>query len=125
MTARTSVCIAGEDSLCCRLMVGIPDEPETERLAAVFRALGDPTRLRLISLIAASTNSEACVCNLVDAVGLAQSTVSHHMRQLVDVGLVRRDQRGKWAYYRIDPDVLRQVADSLLVQPYGAGGEVT
>ncbi|OFE16836.1 transcriptional regulator [Humibacillus sp. DSM 29435] len=81
-------------------------EVEAERLARSFKALGDPTRVRLLSLIAASQSGEACVCDMTDVVGLSQPTVSHHMRQLVDVGLVTREQRGRWAYYAIVGDAL-------------------
>ncbi|MFV0406547.1 MAG: ArsR/SmtB family transcription factor [Propioniciclava sp.] len=70
---------------------------DAQRLARVFKALGDPTRVRLLSTIAAQSGGEACVCDLTEPVGLAQPTVSHHMKQLVDAGLVAREQRGKWA----------------------------
>ena len=76
-----------------------PDE--VEHLSAVFRALGDPTRLRLLSLIAAADGGEACICDLVGPVGLSQPTVSHHMKLLVDTGLVAREKRGRWAFYRL------------------------
>ena len=82
----------------------------------MFKALGDPTRVTLVSLIAASKGQEACVCDLVDAVGLAQSTVSHHMRQLADTGLVQREQRGKWAFYKLNIPLLQQIGDSLNLQ---------
>jgi ArsR family transcriptional regulator len=99
------------------LTTSVPGQAEAERLTAVFKALGDPARVRLVALIAASPGQEACVCNLVEAVGLAQSTVSHHMRRLADAGLVQREQRGKWAYYRLAPGVLRQVAATLAPEP--------
>ena len=88
-----------------------------ERLARVFKALGDPTRVRLLSLIAASTDGEACACDLIEPVNLSQPTVSHHMRQLVDAGLVTREQRGKWAYYRLVNDTLQAVATALTPTP--------
>lgn len=75
-------------------------------VARRFRALGDPTRVRLVSLIAAQPAGEACICDLTDTVGLSQPTVSHHMRQLVEAGLVSRDQRGRWAYYAVLPAAL-------------------
>src|SRR5262249_22941678 len=75
-----------------------------------FKALGDPTRVRLLSLIAAHNDGEACICDLIEPVGLAQPTVSHHMKQLADAGLVTREQRGKWAYYRIVNDALTSLA---------------
>jgi ArsR family transcriptional regulator len=80
-----------------------------EHLAAVFKALGDPTRLRLVSLIAGRADAEACVCELTAPVGLSQPTVSHHLKVLVDAGLLARTQRGRWAYYRIVPAALAAV----------------
>jgi ArsR family transcriptional regulator len=82
-------------------------------LAEVLRALGEPTRLRLVSLIAAHPDAEACVCDLVEPIGLSQPTVSHHLKVLVDAGLLERKQRGKWAYYRLVPGTLDALADLL------------
>ena len=84
-----------------------------EALARIFRALGDPTRVRLLSLIAAHSDGEACVCDLTDPVGLSQPTVSHHLKQLAEDGLITREQRGKWAYYRVVPTALDALADTL------------
>lgn len=75
-------------------------------LAAVFKALGSPIRLRLLAVIQASVLGEACVCDLVDSVGLSQSTVSHHLATLVAAGLLRREQRGTWAWYALVPERL-------------------
>ena len=72
-------------------------------LAEQFKALGDETRLGLMMAVAASDGAEACVCDLTPDTGLAQSTVSHHLKLLVDSGLLERSQRGKWAYYSITP----------------------
>jgi ArsR family transcriptional regulator len=83
---------------------------EAETLAAGFKALADPTRLRLISLVAAHEDAEACVCELTDPVGLSQPTVSHHLKILVDAGILTREQRGKWAYYQLVPETLNAVA---------------
>jgi ArsR family transcriptional regulator, arsenate/arsenite/antimonite-responsive transcriptional repressor len=69
--------------------------------------------VRLLSLIAAHADGEACVCDLTDPVGLSQPTVSHHLKQLGEAGLVTREQRGKWAYYRVEQVVLDRVADTL------------
>lgn len=88
-------------------------EPEAEQLARAFKALGDPSRVRLLSLIAASEEGEACVCDLTGFVGLSQPTVSHHMKQLVSAGLVSREQRGKWAYYRVNGAALAALAEAL------------
>ena len=72
-------------------------------LAEQFKALGDETRLGLMMAVAASDDAEACVCDLTPDTGLAQSTVSHHLKMLVDSGLLTRVQRGKWAYYSLTP----------------------
>ena len=96
---------------CCSPMPGgVIDTAEAERLARIFKALGDPTRVRLLSLIAATTGGEACICDLTDPVGLSQPTVSHHMKQLTDAGLISREQRGKWAYFRVDDTALDAIA---------------
>lgn len=99
---------------CCSPITGGALEPQAaEQLARIFKALGDPTRLRLLSLIAARPAEEACVCDLTDPVGLSQPTVSHHMKQLVDAGLVTREQRGKWAYYRVAHATLETLGQAL------------
>lgn len=98
---------------CCAPLTGeVISAEDATGLARRFKALGDPTRVRLLSLIAAH-DGEACICDLVDVVGLSQPTMSHHMKQLVDAGLVSREQRGKWAYYRIVDDALTQLAATL------------
>jgi ArsR family transcriptional regulator len=83
-----------------------PDEAAT--LAAGFKALSDPARLRLISLVAAHADQEACVCDLTEPVGLSQPTVSHHLKLLVQAGILSREQRGKWAYYKLVPNTETQ-----------------
>lgn len=88
--------------------------PAAEDLARVFRALGDPSRVRLLSLIAASETGEMCICDLTDPVGLSQPTVSHHMKQLTEAGLVSRQQRGRWAYFRVVDGALLTAARTLL-----------
>jgi ArsR family transcriptional regulator, arsenate/arsenite/antimonite-responsive transcriptional repressor len=86
---------------------------EAERLAAVLKAVAEPTRLRLLSLVAAQPGQEACICDLTAPVTLSQPTVSHHMKVLTDAGLLRREQRGKWAYYRLVPGALDDLAAAL------------
>lgn len=95
---------------CSPIEGGALDVGAAERLATVFKALGDPTRVRLVSLIAAADGGAACICNLTAPVGLSQPTVSHHMKLLVDAGLVTREQRGKWAYYAVAPGALDALA---------------
>ena len=100
---------------CCSSVAdGAVDAATAERIARVFKALADPTRVRLLSLIAATETGEACICDLTEPVGLAQPTVSHHMKQLVEAGLASRQQRGRWAYYRVVDGALTAAARSLL-----------
>jgi len=100
---------------CCNPVTSaVIDTNAAEALARIFRALGDPTRVRLLSLIAAHADGEACVCDLTDPVGLTQPTVSHHLKQLAEAGLITREQRGKWAYYRVEQAALDTLATALL-----------
>jgi len=89
-------------------------------LARTFKALADPTRLRLLSLVAAHEGGEACVCDLVEPVGLSQPTVSHHLKVLVDAGLLVRQKRGVWAYFTLVPAAMDAVA-AVLTAPTDAG----
>ncbi len=110
----TPLLLAADLAACCSPITGgVLDDAAAERLARVFKALGDPTRVKLLSLIAAAGDDGACVCDLVEPVRLSQPTVSHHMRQLVDAGLITREQRGKWAYYRLVGGALAAVASVL------------
>jgi len=103
---------------CCSPVTGGVVSNETaETLARMFKALGDPTRVKLLSMIAAAPEAEACICDMTEPVGLSQPTVSHHMKLLVEAGLATREQRGKWAYYRVVPDVLRSL--SVALEPAG------
>lgn len=101
------------DACCSPLTGGALDVESAERLARLFKALGDPTRVRLLSMIAATEGGEACICDLTAPVGVSQPTVSHHMKQLVDAGLITREQRGKWAYYAVVPSALDALAAAL------------
>lgn len=101
-------------SVCCTPVTGTPlSAAEADQLAALLKALAEPTRLRLLSLVAAHEGQEACVCDLTEPVGLSQPTVSHHLKVLVDAGLLARDKRGVWAYYRLVPGRLAAVARAL------------
>lgn len=100
-----------EAAACCSPIINGPLDPAAaERLATVLKALAEPTRLRLMSLIAGHEGTEACVCELTTPVGLSQPTVSHHLKILVEAGLLERTQRGKWAYYRLIPLALDALA---------------
>jgi ArsR family transcriptional regulator, arsenate/arsenite/antimonite-responsive transcriptional repressor len=113
MTTVLPLLITDVDACCSPVTGGVLDVDAAERLARMFKALGDPTRVRLLSLIAAHADGEACICDLTAPVGLSQGTVSHHMKILSDAGLVSRDQRGRWAYYRVTEATLGDLADAL------------
>jgi ArsR family transcriptional regulator, arsenate/arsenite/antimonite-responsive transcriptional repressor len=89
------------------------DGESAQRLAALLKVIAEPTRLRLLSLVAAHEGGEACICDLTEPVGLSQPTVSHHMKLLVEAGLLEREQRGKWAYYRLVPGALDALTRAL------------
>ena len=89
------------------------DEDQAEALAGSFAALADPIRLRLLSFIASSDADEVCACDLVEPSGRSQPTVSHHMKILVDAGLVTREKRGLWVWYRIAPERLAALRAAL------------
>jgi ArsR family transcriptional regulator, arsenate/arsenite/antimonite-responsive transcriptional repressor len=86
---------------------------EAERLARALKALADPARLRLLSLIQSQPGNEACVCHLTAPLGLSQPTVSHHLKVLLRAGLVEREQRGSWAYFRVVPHRLQALRELL------------
>jgi ArsR family transcriptional regulator len=99
---------------CCEpVLVETIDAGEAEVLAAAFKVLADPTRLRLLSLIANSPSGEACACDLVAPVGKSQPTVSHHLSILADAGLLSREQRGKWVWFKIEPERVAVLSDAL------------
>ena len=92
---------------CCTPLTGTPMSAErAEQVAPLLKALADPVRLRLVSLIAASAGGEACVCDLNAAFDLTQATISHHLKVLHEAGLLERTKRGVWAYYRVAPRAL-------------------
>lgn len=99
---------------CCAPITREPIAPENaESMAKTLRALADPARLRLISMVAAHEGAEACVCDLTEPLGLSQPTVSHHLRVLTDAGFLSRSKRGTWAYYKLVPGSLDGVAGLL------------
>jgi ArsR family transcriptional regulator, arsenate/arsenite/antimonite-responsive transcriptional repressor len=92
---------------CCTTLLREPlTAGQAADLAHILKALADPTRLRLVSMVAAHEGGEACVCDLTDPLGLTQPTISHHLKILVDAGIFGRDKRGKWAYYALVPGAL-------------------
>ena len=89
------------------------DPGSAERLAAALKAVADPARLRILSLLQAQPDGEACVCHLTGPLGLSQPTVSHHLRVLHEHGLLGREQRGRWTHYRVDAGALRLLGSLL------------
>ncbi len=101
-------------SPCCTPLQAHPlGEDDAEDLASILKALADPVRLRLISFIAATEGGEACACNLTEPTGRTQATVSHHLSQLTKAGILEREQRGKWAWFRLDTQRLGAVCAAL------------
>ena len=99
---------------CCVPLLREPITPgQAVDLARVLKALADPARLRLVSMVAAHEGGEACVCDLTEPLGLTQPTVSHHLKILVDAGIFTRDKRGVWAYYALVPSALDALAEVL------------
>jgi ArsR family transcriptional regulator, arsenate/arsenite/antimonite-responsive transcriptional repressor len=99
---------------CAPLTREALDADNADSLARALKALADPARLRLISIVAASDGAEACVCDLTEPLGLSQPTVSHHLKVLVDAGFLTRSKRGTWAYYALVPGALDSVSRLLV-----------
>lgn len=100
-----------ETVACCSPLLAAPLTAEqSERIAPLLKALADPVRLRLMSLVAAHADGEACVCDLNDAFDLSQPTISHHLKVLHEVGLLERSKRGTWVYYSVRTEALRDLA---------------
>jgi ArsR family transcriptional regulator len=98
--------------LCCPPLAREPiSAAEAQRLAGVLKAIADPTRLRLLSLIQAHDGGESCVCELTGSLDLSQPTISHHLKVLHEAGLLERDKRGVWVYYRAVPGALSALAE--------------
>jgi ArsR family transcriptional regulator len=97
----------GGQALCCAPLSQAPlSAQQAEQAAPLLKALADPVRLRLVSLVASHPGGEACVCDLNDAFELSQPTISHHLKVLHDAGLLAREKRGVWAYYRAEAPTL-------------------
>jgi len=105
------------EELCCSPLMRQPlTEDQSTELARVFKALGDPVRLRLLSLIASHAGGEACVCDLTDAFDLTGPTISHHLKVLREAGVIDGERRGTWIYYRVLPTTL-QALSTVLAEP--------
>jgi ArsR family transcriptional regulator, arsenate/arsenite/antimonite-responsive transcriptional repressor len=98
---------------CAPIGQNVLAEDDATALAGAFAALADPARLRLLSLIANAKEGEACACDLVEPIGRSQPTVSHHLKILTDAGLIHREKRGVWAWYRTNPEKIDQLRNVL------------
>ncbi|MET7683832.1 metalloregulator ArsR/SmtB family transcription factor [Streptomyces sp. NPDC005423] len=116
--------VLGQDAdACCPAMLTAPmDEGRAVELAKVFKALGDPVRLRLLSMIASRDGGEICVCDLTPAFALSQPTISHHLKLLKQAGLIASERRGTWVYYRLLPATTDRLAQ-VLSRPAASPGE--
>ena len=101
---------AGSAVACCApLNATVLSTEEAAATATLFKALSDPNRVRIVNLLAAA-DGPVCVCDLTEPLGIAQPTVSHHLKKLVTAGLLSREQRGQWAYYALNADAARRLA---------------
>ena len=115
--------LTSTEMVCCSPLLREPiDEEQAERLSRVLRALADPVRLRLLSLIGAHTGGEACVCELVERFDLSQPTISHHLKVLREAGLLTSERRASWVYYRVVSERVALLASLFAVD--NAVGEV-
>ena len=101
--------------ICCSSSAAPLGRDEAARVASGFKALADPARVQLLHLVSSADATEACVCDLTAAVGLSQGTVSHHLKTLVEAGLLERERRGTWAWYRLVPEALTALAGALTI----------
>ena len=106
MSKSLMVLDAAETVACCSPLPHKPSAEQAEQVSPLLKALADPVRLRLISLVASHPDGEACVCDLADEFGLSQPTISHHLKVLHDLGLLDREKRGVWVYYRARTNAL-------------------
>ena len=105
-----SAAVAGQAPCCPPLARAPLTQDWAGDLARMFKALGDPVRLRLLSMVASHDGGEACVCNLTPAFELSQPTISHHLKVLREAGLLECERRGTWVFYRVVPGALAQLA---------------
>jgi ArsR family transcriptional regulator len=113
---RTMKTLASLPSLCCSPLLSGQLSPElASQVAALFRVLGEPARLQLLSLLAVQPQGEACVCELTVPLGLSQPTVSHHLKVMYEAGLLQKERRGNWIYYRLVPAQLEALRNALVI----------
>ena len=111
--AEPQATVSSEADCCAPSAAGGMGQEAAEELAAVLKALAEPTRLRLVSIIASHSDGEACICDLTAPVGPSQPTVSHHLKILTAAGFLTRSKRGTWAYFKLVPGALDRVSQVL------------
>ena len=115
--------VAASGQECCAPLACEPiSAADADELAALFKAVADPVRLRLLSLIACHEGGESCVCDLLDEFDVTAPSVSYHLRLLREAGLISAERRGTWVYYRANPDVMRRMSAILAPPALPAGG---
>jgi ArsR family transcriptional regulator len=108
--------LANPIPICCSPLLSEHLKPdEAVQMATLFRVLGEPARLQLLNLIASQPTGEACVCQLTEPLGLSQPTVSHHLKVMYEAGLLQKERRGTWIYYRIVPDRLESLRNAFAI----------
>jgi len=109
-------------AICCAPLASAPlSADDAKTLAGQLKAIADPARLRLLSLMLANQHYEACTCDLTEALGLSQPTVSHHLKKLTDAGIVYADRKqGPWTYYRVSPATLAGLANVISSAAFAA-----
>jgi len=113
---------AGQAECCAPLACEPLHEAGAQELALLFKAVADPVRLRLLSLIACHEGGESCVCDLLDAFDMTPPSVSYHLKILREAGLLSSERRGTWVYYRVNPDVMMRMSAVLIPQPAALRG---
>ena len=125
--SRVSLPLLEPDALaCCTPLAREPmSEAQADQVAPLLKAIADPVRLRLLSMVLSHTGSEACVCDLTPAFDLSQPTISHHLKVLHDAGLLDREKRGVWVYYQARPEAMRALMGlfETVAVPATAGAE--
>lgn len=101
------------ESCCAPIFDGVLDLPAADDMAQILAALGDPVRLRIVSMLAAAPDGRACGCELEEPLGLAQPTVSHHLKVLREAGLIEGEREGRWVHYRVVPETLADIREAL------------
>jgi ArsR family transcriptional regulator len=122
ITGGAECCATGGAECCAPLACEPLPEAGAQELALLFKAVADPVRLRLLSLIACHEGGESCVCDLLDAFDMTPPSVSYHLKILREAGLLSSERRGTWVYYRVNPDVMMRMSAVLIPQPAALAG---